>query len=166
MCKYLLLLAGALLVVLVTGCGTNPEVSAAEQVVTQSESAAVNALNGHGSLADVQQYFATPLEGGNVDPNIASHIAYTAPLIKQAGGFVTLSNLTFNGVNIDMQKREARVMYQVDITIMGRSGKNTATVTQNLLLVDTPSRGWRIVAGDGPQTGDGDNTFLGNLLQQ
>ncbi len=166
MSKYLLLLAGALLVVLVTACGTNPEVSAAEQVVIQSESAAVNALNGHGSVGEVEQYFATPLEGGNVDPNIVSHIAYSAPLVKQSTGFVQLSNLQINGVNMDLQKGEARVVYQVDITVTGRSGKNTATVTQNLLLVKTPTRGWRIVAGDGPQTGDGDNSFLGNLLQQ
>ncbi len=154
------------IVLALAGCGTSPDVSAVEQVVTQSENAAVNVLNGKGSLADVQQYFATPVEGGNIDTQLANHIAYSAPLTTQTPGFVQLSNFQITGVNIDLQKREARLIYQVDITIMGRSGKNTATVTQDLLLVETPTRGWRIAAGDGPQTGDGDNSFLGNLLQQ
>ncbi len=165
--RWLLIVASALLLALVlAGCGTNSDVNEIEQVVTQSEGAAVKALNGQGSPADVEQYFATTLEGGNVDTQVANHIAYSAPLTKQTPGFVQLSNFQITGVNVDLQKREARVIYQVDITIMGRSGKNSATVTQDLLLVKTPARGWRIAAGDGPQTGDGDNTFLGNLLQQ
>ncbi len=165
--RGLLIFVSALLLALVlSGCGTSPDVIAAEQVVTQSEGAAVKALNGQGSIADVEQYFATTLEGGNVDTQMANHIAYSAPLTKQTPGFVQLSNFQITGVNVDLQKREARVIYQVDVTITGANGKNTATVTQDLLLVKTPTRGWRIAAGDGPQTGDGDNTFLGNLLQQ
>ncbi len=166
MYRYLLSMIIMLLVVLVSGCATNPEVTAVEQVVIQSEGAAESAINGQGSLANVQQYFATTLEGGNIDPQLARHIAYSAVLVQQTPGFADLSNLQITGVNVNLQEGEARVIYQVDITITGRNGKNTATVTQDLLLVKTPRRGWRIAGGDGPQTGDGDNSFLGNLLQQ
>ncbi len=164
--KWLILVTALVLTLALAGCGTNPEVSAVEQVVNDSESAAVHALNGQGSLTDVDQYFATTLEGGNIDTNIARHIAYSAALGQQPPRFVQLSNFAINGVNVNPAKGEARVFYQVDITMMGPTGKSTATVTQNLLLVKTPTRGWRIVAGDGAETGDGDSTFLGNLLQQ
>ncbi len=164
--KLLILFSALILTLTLAGCGTNPEVSAAEQVVNDSESAAVRALNGQGKLTDVQQYFATTLEGGNTDTQMARHIAYSAALADQPPRFVQLSNFCINGVNVNAVKGEARVLYQIDITMMGPNGKNTATVTQNLLLVKTPTRGWRIVAGDGAQTGSGDSTFLGNLLSQ
>ncbi len=164
--KRLILASMLFLVLMLSACGTNPDVTAVEQVVLQSEQASVKAVNGQGSLADVEEYFATTLEGGNIDPNLARHIAYSAVLTGHTNGFVQLSNFQFNSVTVDSAAGEARVLYQIDITILRPDSKNTATVTQSLMLVKTPARGWRIQGGDGPDAGEGDNSFLGNLLSQ
>ncbi len=164
--KWLIWLSALVIALALSACGTSPDVNGVQQVVILSEDAAVKALNGQGSAADVQQYFATTLEGGNIDPEMARHIAYSAVLTGQTGGFVQLSNFQINSISVDSQAGTARVLYQVDIMVLRPDSKNTATVTQDLLLVKTPTRGWRIQGGDGPETGDGDNSFLGNLLQQ
>ncbi len=164
--KWLILVSALLLALMLSACGTNPDVNAVEQVVVQSEGAAVQALNGQGNVASIEKYFATTLEGGNTDSDMASHVAYSAVLTGHTDGLIQLSNFQINSVTVNSQTGEARVLYQIDITVLRPDSKNTATVTQDLLLVKTPSRGWRIQGGDGPQTGDGDNSFLGNLLSQ
>ena len=160
-------LAAALIGLVVSACGASPDAQAVARVITDSEAAAQNAMQGRGSLADVQQYFANTLEGGNIDTQLARHIAYTAFAAQPPGKAVRISNFTINAISVDSNKGEARVMYQMDIAVGSGAGAQKTTVTQNLLLVKTPARGWRIVAGDGATASDtSGDTFLGNLMGQ
>ncbi len=165
--KLQVVLMAVLVALVVSACGADPDVQAVGKVVTDSELAAQNAMQGQGSLADVQTYFATTLEGGNTDIHMARHIAYSAPVARPPGQPLRLSNFAINAITIDSAQGEARVMYQIDITLWNGAVPTTTTVTQNLLLVKTPQRGWRIQGEDAADTGDGsDSSFLGNLLSQ
>ncbi len=160
--KYLLCLFAALLVLALAGCASSDQM-AVQQVVTNSERAAENALNGKGSADAVRQYFAAPTESGNTDPFMDRHIAYSAVLTDAADGKIQLSKFAINSITLWPNVNEARVVYQVDMTVTKDGNKQTETMVQSLLLTKTPARGWLIMGADGMETTTGDASFLGNL---
>ncbi len=165
--KLRVLLMTVLVGLLVSACGASSDTQAVTQVVTDSATAAENAMQGKGTLADVEQYFANTLESGNIDTQMPAHIAFSAALANPPGKPLRMSNFTINAVSVNPQSGEARVMYQIDITVWNGAVPTTTTVTQNLLVVKTPSRGWRIQGGDGPTYADNSGyDFLGNLMGQ
>ncbi len=165
--KLLTVLVGLFLALFVSACAVSPDVSAVTQVVNDSERAAQNALQGHGSVSDVQQYFATTLEGGNIDTEMVHHIAYSAPLVQPQVQSIRLDKFAISAVTVDSGNGNARVMYQIDITATNNGVAQTTTVTQNLLLIKTSTRGWRIQGADGAEaTTDNGSAFLSNLMGQ
>ncbi len=159
--KYLLPIIGVLLMVLVAGCASSDEM-AVQQVVTDSEKAAENALNGQGDRNAVEQYFANPLESGNTDPWMAQRIMFDQVVGRYHYGQVKLSKFAINSVTLWPEVNEARVNYQVDVTIVQNLVPTTETVTQDLLLTKT-TRGWLIMGSNGAETTTGDASFIGNL---
>ncbi len=158
----LLCLLAALGGLVLAGCASSDQV-AVQQVVTDSERAAENALNGKGSADAIQQYFAAPTESGNTDPFMARHIAYSAVLDDTADGKIQLSKFAINSITLWPEVNEARVIYQVDMTATKNGTTQTETMTQSLLLTKTLTRGWLIMGSDGMETTTGDASFLGNL---
>ncbi len=160
--KYLTCFLALSLALLIAGCA-NADQSAAQQVVLNSEQIAENSLNGKGDLNGVYQYFATPLESGNIDTQMDQHIGYIAVALDHKDGKIGLSKFEINSISLCPGVDEARVLYQVDITITRNGSTQTETLTQGLLLTKTLTRGWRIMGSDGAETTTGDVSFLGNL---
>jgi hypothetical protein len=142
----------ALLLLALTACASGDE-SAVRQVVTEAERAAEEALNGTGDAAAVEQYFATPEEGANPLGMENTRDAFRKVLQEQKSGslYIQLRNFQITSVQIEEGLGQARVTYQVDVTLTRNNQVGTATVTQDLALRKTPTRGWRLNGGDKPQ---------------
>jgi hypothetical protein len=142
----------ALLLLGLSACQT-PDESAVRQVVTDTERASADAFNGTGNATAVEQYFATPEEGANPLGMENTRDRFLAALQEQGTGSlrIQLQNFQITSVQVDSGVGQARVTYQVYAIITQNGRVTRLTVTQDLALRKTPTRGWRINGGDKPQ---------------
>ncbi len=74
---------------------------------------------------------------------------------------VQISNFRVTSVQIHETGGLARVTYQMDIRIVHGTQQGSALWMQNLALIKTAARGWRIQGGDAPQV----SNVVGTLPQ-
>ncbi len=122
-------------------------------VVINADRAMEEAFSSKGDIAAVEQYFATPEEGA--DPG---GLANTRDALWKAFGdhprasaLIEFSNFRIADVQVHSSSGLAKVTYQIDVRMVHSGNVGTATVTQDLALLKTKTRGWRISGGDAPQ---------------
>ena len=142
----------ALLALLLAACG-NPDESEVRGVVVSADRAMEDAFNGKGDITAVEQYFATPNEGAN-----AAGLTNTRDALRKAfddhsrgSTLIQFSNFRVTQVEVHSSARLAKVTYQLDVRMVHNGNVGTATVTQDLALLKTQTRGWRISGGDAAQ---------------
>ncbi len=64
---------------------------------------------------------------------------------------VTVANFKITQVEVHSEAGLSRVRYQLELTIVHGDQNSSATVTQDLALLKTATRGWRISGGDPAQ---------------
>ena len=141
-----------LLAIALTACASADE-SAVRQVVTDAENALEAALNREASAAVFEQYFATPQEGANAAGLVETRDRWRKLLRDHVSGvsLVQISNFRITNIQIHESGGLARVTYEMDLRIVHGTQQGNATLTQNLALLKTATRGWRISGGDAPQ---------------
>ncbi|MBI3915109.1 MAG: hypothetical protein HY327_13100, partial [Chloroflexi bacterium] len=112
-----------------------------------------DAIDGKLAVAALNPYFATPEEGANAQGLINTRDAFQKMVNDHVSGvsLVQLSNFRITEVQIHQSGGLARVKYQMDIRIVHGTEQGTATLTQDLALLKTAWRGWRISGGDTAQ---------------
>jgi hypothetical protein len=153
-------LALALLILALTACQSASD-REVRQVVIDAEHAAQDVFDGKADAATVEQYFARPEEGANPLGMVNTLNAFQSLSSDHTNGFthVQLSNFQITGVQVDEAIGQARVTYQVDVQLIQNGQAGQATVTQNLALLRTPARGWRINGGDKAQLSNGEGAL-------
>ncbi len=142
----------ALLALLLAASG-NPDEGEVRGVVINADRAMEEAINGKGDIAAVEQYFATPEEGAH-----PGGLANTRDALWKAFGdhprafaLIEFSNFRIAEVQVHSSSGLAKVTYQIDVRMVHNGNVSTRTVTQDLALLRTHTRGWRISGGDAAQ---------------
>jgi hypothetical protein len=145
-------LALVLLLLPLAACRSTSE-RAVRQVVIDAEQAAQDVFDGKADAPTVEVYFARPEEGANPLGMTNTLNTFSSIVSDQTTGIthVQLTNFQITDVQVDEGKGQARVTYQVDVELMDNGQVGKATVTQDLALLRTPARGWRINGGDKAQ---------------
>ncbi len=152
--KRLLVLSIALvLLTLALSACASADDGAVRQVVTDEDRAVESTLDAQSTAASIDSYFATPAEGAN-DTGLGNTLGALRALLNDhvsGASRVELTNFRITQVEVHSEANLARVQYQVDLTIVHGDQNGSATVTQDLALLKTRTRGWRISGGDAPQ---------------
>ena len=157
----ILILVAALLAVALTAYGGNPEENAVRGVVRNAEQALEDAVNGKGDIATISQYYATSEEGAHAAGLVNTRDAFVKMVNDHVSGvsLLQISNFRITDVSVHESAGLARVTYQMDIRIVHGAQQGTATISQNLALLKTATRGWHISGGDEMQ----DSKIVGRL---
>lgn len=142
----------ALLALALTACGSSDE-NDVRSVVAGADSAMETAFNGKGDISAVDQYFATLDEGANAAGMTNTRDALRKAFDDHSRGstLIQFSNFRITQVEVHSSAGLAKVTYQIDARMVHNGNVSTVTATQDLALLRTKTRGWRISGGDAAQ---------------
>lgn len=141
-----------LLALVLAACASSDE-SGVRGVVIGADRAMEEAFNGKGDIAAVEQYFATADEGANPAGLLNTRDSLRKAFDDHSRGstLIEFSNFRITQLQVHSSAGLAKVTYQIDARMVHNGNISTVTVTQDLALLRTKTRGWRISGGDAAQ---------------